>query len=222
MLLKVCGVCGESAGRDIEMLAAAEVDLVGLWHGVRGGAAELSMGELVRLAAAAREKGVEPVLVTLEHEVSALAAVLRTSKMTWIQLHAYQLPSVVERLKVSLRHRVTIVKVLHVRGDRCVDLPLVRDYERAGADAFLLDVTNRDGQVGSTGESIPLPVASSVAGQLNRPFLLAGGISATSRWKYRELMGRARFAGVDVSTAARGADGRLCSRRIETIRRAWC
>jgi phosphoribosylanthranilate isomerase len=221
MLLKVCGVWGASADQDIEMLAAAEVDLVGLWHGVPGGEADLPAAELVRLAAVARANSIEPVIVTFESDAAALGRLVRASRVSWVQLHAYQLPSVVKDLRASVRRRrLTIVKVLHVRGGRCVDLRLVPAYERAGTDAFLLDVTS-DGQVGSTGEPIPAEVASSVAGRLQRPFFLAGGISAAGRWRYRELSRREGFVGIDVSTGARDAGGRLRLRRIQAINSAW-
>jgi phosphoribosylanthranilate isomerase len=219
MLLKVCGV---SAERDLAMLAAAGVDLVGLWYGVPGGEAELSAGELVRLAAAARESGLEPILVTLTRDPSVLACALRTSGVTGVQLHGYQLPHVVRALKASLwRTGATVVKTLHIRRNRCVELGLVRAYERAEVDAFLLDTTGHDGRLGSTGEPIAPAMLSVVAGQLDRPFFLAGGISATRRRIQPELMRLGGFAGVDVSTAARDRDGRLSRRRVQAIRRAW-
>jgi len=222
VLLKVCGVWGGTAERDIEMLAAADVDLVGLWHGVPGGDADLAVSELARLATVARENAVEPVVVTLASDGAALARVVRKVGARWVQLHAYQLPAVVKQLKASLRRRrVTVVKVLHVRGERCVDLRLARAYERAGVDAFLLDAATDDGRVGSTGRAIPPEVASTVAGELTRPFFLAGGISAAGRRRYRELTRHEGFVGIDVSTGARDEEGRLARARIEAINRAW-
>jgi phosphoribosylanthranilate isomerase len=222
MLLKVCGVCGPEAERDIEMLAAADVDLVGLWHGVPGGEAELTDAELVHLAAVAREGGVEPVMVTFESDAPSLARALTISGVTWVQLHAFQLPHVVTELRAAMRHsRVTIVKVLHVRGERCVDLRLAAAYERAGVDAFLLDVAMADGRLGSTGAAIPPAVASEVAARLNRPFFLAGGLNARSRPAYQEVTRDEGFVGIDVSTGARDERGRLRMRRVEAVGRAW-
>lgn len=222
MLMKVCGVFGASAERDLEMLGRAGVDLVGLWHGVPGGEADLTTAELVRLADVARENAVEPVVVTFESDARSLADAVRRSRARWVQLHAYQLPSVVKQLKEAIRRpRLTVVKVLHVRGDRCLDLRLARAYERAGVDAFLLDAATEDGRVGSTGESIAPEVAAEVASQIDRPFLLAGGIDAARRWAYRDLERHESFVGIDVSTGARDERGRLRIRRIETINRAW-
>jgi phosphoribosylanthranilate isomerase len=222
MLLKVCGVHGPSAERDIAMLAATGVDLVGLWHGVPGGDADLEESELVRLAAVAREHGVEPVLVTFDGDPVRLARALRKSGVRWVQLHAYQLPTVVTALRTATHGaRVTIVKVLHVRGGRCVDVHLVPGYERAGVDAFLIDAATDDGRVGSTGAQVPPDVAAETAARLARPFLLAGGLSGGSREDYDEIVRDDGFVGIDVSTGARDERGRLRAARVEAINRAW-
>jgi phosphoribosylanthranilate isomerase len=222
MLLKVCGVHGATAERDIEMLAAADVDLVGLWHGVPGGDADLSDAELVRLAAVARDNGVEPVMVTFERDAERLARALTISGVSWVQLHAFQLPHVVTGLHAALRDaRVTIVKVLHVRGHLCVDLRLAPAFEEAGVDAFLLDAATEDGRMGSTGAPIPPAVASEVAGRLRRPFFLAGGVSAHTRPRYDVVARDQGFVGIDVSTGARDGQGRLRMRPVEAINRAW-
>lgn len=222
MLLKVCGVRGERSHQDIEMLAAGHVDLVGLWHGVPGGEAELSRNELVHLARVARDHGLEPVLVTFDNDAAALADIVATSGVSWVQLHAFQLPSVARDLRQLLHQtHLTIVKVLHVRGDRCIDLRMAREYERTGVDAFLLDVATADGRVGSTGEAISPEVAAHVAATLNRPFFLAGGLGPGSWWRYRFLTYRPGFVGIDVSTSARDADGRLGLGRIQAINHAW-
>lgn len=219
MKIKVCGVPVRTAERDIDLLARTGIDAVGLWHGVPATEADLSLDALMRFAGLAHAGDVEPVIVTFAGDAAALARAAEASGAKWVQLHAYQLPSVVRDLKSSADVRV--VKVLHIRGDRCLDLRLVGAYERAGVDAFLLDVASRDGRVGSTGEAIPADVAASVVEHLSRPFYLAGGLSANASDAYEELRWHAGFAGIDVSTAARDAAGRLEARRIEAIEEAW-
>ncbi len=221
MKIKICGVAGRTAERDIALLARAGVDAVGLWHGVRGGAAELSGAELARYAGVARDFDVEPVIVTFETDADALAKAVRASGARWVQLHAYQLPRVVRDLKTSVGTDVNVAKVLHVRDRRCVDIRLVAAYERAGVDAFALDVATADGRIGSTGESLPPDVTAEVAERLSRPFYLAGGISAGARTAFEPLIRHPGFAGIDVDTGARDALGRLWAGRIAEIDRAW-
>jgi phosphoribosylanthranilate isomerase len=220
MLLKVCGVRAEGHA-EIEMLAAAGVDLVGLWHAVPGGAAELTSAELDRLAATARAAAVEPVLVTFESRPRMLAEAIARSGVRWVQLHAYQLPATVRALKTIAPAGVRVIKVLHVERRGCVDGRLVRSYERAGVDVFLLDRVAADGRADSGGGSIPPELASAVADGLARPFMLAGGLSARNRWRYASLARHERFLGIDVSTGARDRHSRLCARSVRTLRRVW-
>jgi phosphoribosylanthranilate isomerase len=207
MKIKVCGV---TTPGEIELLGQSRIDGAGLWHGVPGGEADLTREKFRRYAAFARELGVEPVLVTFGGEVGF--------DVKYVQLHAYQLPKVVQALRRPGRN---IVKVLHIRGDRCVEERLIDAYRRAGVDTFLLDVTTDDGRVGSTGEALPAAVAERIVERLRRPFYLAGGITADSRGTYAELMGHPGFRGIDVSTGARDADGQLSAWRIEAIDEAW-
>lgn len=215
MKIKVCGV---TAGDDIDLLARTGIDAVGLWHGVPGTEADLSLSELERAAGLAHAGDVEPVIVTFASDAAALARAAEQSRARWVQLHAFQLPNVVRELKAA---GVRVVKVLHVRGGRCLDLRLVGAYERAGVDAFLLDAASRDGRVGSTGEAISPDVAAGVVEHLGRPFYLAGGLSAAGSEAYEALRCEPGFAGIDVSTAARDAAGRLQADQIDAIQEAW-
>ncbi len=220
-MLKVCGLHGEGAAEDITLLASIGVELVGLWHGVPDGEAELSRDELERLAGLARASGsVESVLVTLEHDPAAIADTLARAGIRWVQLHAYQPPSMVQRLKAMAPGEVRIVKALHVNGRHCVEAKLVRGYERAGVDVFLIDAATDD-RVGSTGRSVLPDVAATVAGELHRPFLLAGGITAHNRPRYGALVRREGFLGVDVCTAAWDPAGRLNAAGVTAIRESW-
>lgn len=220
-MLKVCGLHGDGADEDITLLSRIGVDLVGLWHGVPAGEAELPRNELERLAGLVRATGtVESVLVTLEHDPASIADTLDRAGIRWVQLHAYQPPSMVQRLKAMLPGDVTIVKALHINGSRCVEAKLIRSYERAGVDVFLIDAATDD-RVGSTGRSVPPDVAATVAGELDRPFLLAGGITARSRPRYGALVRQEGFRGVDVCTAAWDRAGRLNATDVAAIHESW-
>ena len=215
MKLKVCGVTERA---ELELLGRCGVDGAGLWHWVKGGDAELSRAAFARRAADARACDVEPVLVTFAADPGAVGALARACDIKYVQLHAYQLPKVVAALR---RPGLLLVKVLHVRGGHCAEERLIGAYERAGVDAFLLDVTSGEGCVGSTGEALPPAVAARLAGRLTRPFYLAGGITGGARGAYGELLSHPGFRGIDVSTGARDRTGRVCPRRIAAIDQAW-
>jgi phosphoribosylanthranilate isomerase len=216
----VLKVCGATTGVDVDLLDAAGADLVGLWHGVAGGKAELDGGRLAALAAACHATGtLEPVLVTFLGKPGEIAAVAGRAGIGWLQLHGYQPPGVVAALKKALPE-ATVVKVLHVQGTTCVERPLVRSYERAGVDLFLLDASDGH-QVGSTGLSLGAEVAAELVEATSVPFILAGGISGASRPRYDVLAAHPRFVGIDVDTAARDGAGALCHDSVRDIRRHW-
>lgn len=216
-LLKVCGA---TAPGDVDALAEAGAHLVGLWHGVPGGHAELPLDRLSALADHARRRGIEPVLVTFLDDADTLGAVVTATGVRWVQLHAYQPPGLIRALK-QRAHELTVVKVLHVVGTRCLELRFLGAYERAGADVILVDRATEDGQVGSTGAAVPLRAAEDVAERTTRPFLLAGGVTAATRATYASLARHPRFRGIDVDTAARDDAGRFCPTRVRAIGRAW-
>ena len=114
-----------------------------------------------------------------------------------------------------------MIKVLHVRGDSCIEERLIGGYEKAGVDVFLFDAVAEDGRVGSTGLTLDPEQVSSLAAGLTRPFLLAGGISDTNRSDYASLVAHPQFLGIDVDTNARDETGRISAARAQAITGAW-
>ena len=214
-------VCGIKEPAEIDVLASQDVDFVGLWYGVPGGPADLPLDEWRRLgAAAAATDHLAPVLVTFLKDSEALREALEGSGVEWVQLHGYQTPGVVRAVK-EISPDIRVLKVLHVRGDDCVEAPLIASYEKAGVDVFLFDAVAEDGRVGSTGQTLDPAVVASLAERISRPFLLAGGLSDDNRGEYEELTRHPHFMGIDVDTNARGADGKVSGERVEAILGAW-
>ncbi|MBV9013763.1 MAG: hypothetical protein JO272_17285 [Pseudonocardiales bacterium] len=213
-------ICGATRPADIDLLAGAGVDLVGLWHGVPGGHAELGIGALAALAHAAASGGLHPVLVTLQARAAAIRPVLAAARLGWVQLHGYQPPGTVHALKAA-DDDLRVIKVLHLRGGKCQERSLIGAYERAGVDYFLLDSVSEHGRLGSTAQALDVTVALALAEALSTPFLLAGGITVERAGQLRAVSDHPRFLGIDVDTGARGRDGCLDPARIADLRRAW-
>lgn len=214
-LLKVCGATSRA---EIAALATGGADLVGLWHGVTGGHADLDRPRLAELAAATVAEGRTPVLVTFSGDAAAITEALHDSGIGVVQLHGYQPPTLVRAVKSA---GATVVKVLHMAGAECQEQARLRSYRRAGTDAFLLDAVSPDGEIGSTGQELDPTVARTIADEADLPFLLAGGISAGNAERFAGVRAHPLFLGVDVDSAARGADGRLAASKVAAIRRAW-
>jgi phosphoribosylanthranilate isomerase len=215
--LKVCGITEPA---EIGALAANSVDFAGLWYGVPGGPADLGLAKWGELATATAAKGVAPVLVTFSKDAEMLREALESAPVKWVQLHGYQTPGLVRALKRDVPD-VLVLKVLHVRGQDCVEAPLIGSYEKAGVDVFLFDAVAEDGRVGSTGETLDVDYVASIADKLARPFLIAGGISRANRERHKALISHPRYLGIDVDTNARGADGKISSDEVGAISRAW-
>jgi phosphoribosylanthranilate isomerase len=219
---KLLKVCGATTRDDVELLAGAGADLVGLWHGVPDGPSEVSVDEVTTLAEAARATGrLEPMLVTFLSDVDLLRKIVERTGIQWIQLHAYQMPAMVKALRRAVPEDVTIVKVLHLRSGKCLERPLIKAYEQAGTDLFLLDVVTDDGQIGSTGQRLHPKAVVELVPSFTKPFLLAGGISAHNSADYATVASHPQFRGIDVDTGARDRSGRFEGKNISAITRGW-
>src|SRR5947209_3278837 len=177
--VKVCGIVEPA---ELDVLAAKQVDWVGLWLAVPGGPHDLPAERWRALAqrAAETEGGPAPVLVTFTKDAEVLRDALVGAPVHWVQLHGYSTPGLVRKVK-AIDPDVRVIKVLHVRGGECVEASLIGSYEKAGVDVFLFDTVSEDGRVGSTGLSLDADVVLGLVDRLHRPFLLAGGISAENR-----------------------------------------
>jgi phosphoribosylanthranilate isomerase len=214
--------CGATTAAEVRGVADAGADLVGLWHGVAGGSADLSVPRLAELAAEARATGrLEAALVTFGSDAAALARLTADGGPSWVQLHGYQPPATVRALRALVPDGVRIVKVLHVRGDSCVEATLIGAYERAGTDCFLLDAVTADGRTGSTAVSLDDATVIRLADRMTRPFLLAGGLRADNRDRFAGSVAHPRFLGIDVDSAARGPDGLLSPGNAAAVSDGW-
>lgn len=220
MHLKICGITEPA---EIDLLATLPVNFVGLWHGVMDGPADLTLPDLCRLTAAARDAGgPEPVLVTFLADVAKLTRAVAESGVRWIQLHGFQAPAVVHALREALPAETMLMKVLHVQGAHCLERPVIGAYEKAGVDLFLFDAVATNGRIGSTGQALKPEIVLALADMVTCPFFLAGGISDTSQDLQNAVKGHALFHGIDVdSNARRPGDRALCATRITAISRAW-
>ncbi len=188
-------ICGATRLADIDLLADAGVDLVGLWHGVPNGHAELSAGQLSALAQAAVTTRLRPVLVTLQPTAAAIGQVVSAAGLRWVQLHGYQPPGTVRALKIA-DSGLRVIKVLHLRDGGCLELPLIRAYERAGADYFLLDSMAEDGRLGSTAQVLDVTAVLALAtSSANRSCWLGG----SQRTGQRSCVRSAAIPGSSVS-----------------------
>ncbi|ALC18529.1 N-(5'-phosphoribosyl)anthranilate isomerase [Streptomyces pristinaespiralis] len=218
MLVKICGA---TTTAEVDAVAASGADLIGLWHHVPGGRADLTLDQLTVLSARALGAGLEPVLVTFSADPGVLATAVRAAKVPWVQLHGFQPPGVLRALRAQCPDGLKIAKVLHVRDDTCLEGRLTGAYERAGADCFLFDAVTGDGRIGSTAQRLDDTTVTKLADATTLPFLLAGGLGPAGHGDFPATSAHPRFLGIDVDSAARGDDGLLDKNRAQAVTRAW-
>lgn len=213
-------VCGATSIEDVEAAAAGGADVLGLWWQVRRTRRQVAPAHLVKLAYGAIERGLAPCLVTFSSSPADIARMVHASGCGIVQLHAFQTPDLVRRLRAALGPGVELWKALHVHQGTCLDLRFAASYVDAGTDQFVLDRVNGT-QVGSTGQHIDPVVAGSIAGELTRPFMLAGGLTQELSLAQRQLVRHPLMAGIDIDSAARGPDRGFNGERISAVNQAW-
>lgn len=197
MKIKICGV---TSREDIAALDGVGAEYAGVWHGIPQGKHETCYAEAVELLAVTTRR-LKPVLVTFEKQFGVLDELIATTGVPCLQLHGFQLPSVVSKLKKQYGPHLIVMKVLHVCRGACIEDGLVNHYIDAGTDYFVLDNYVDRTRVGSTGEMIPLDAACALMQRIgaHRTFL-AGGIGPRNLAIVAELGG---LHGVDIDTGVR-------------------
>lgn len=214
--------CGATNGADLGALGLGGATLAGLWWGIPGSARSLTDEDVEALAESCRAiDGLQPCLVTFSADATELAALMIRSRISWVQLHAFQTPKMVAELRRLLPPDAVIVKVFHLQGGACLEKPYFGAYRRAGTDIAIFDAMTSDGRIGSTGQEVPAEALLATAQSLDLPFLVAGGVTADNAAAHAALRELPNYRGVDADSATRGPDGAFSAANIESIGAAW-
>lgn len=205
-------ICGITQPEEIHFLDELGVSYAGLWHGIKG-KYNLDIDSLTNLASI-KTSSLEYILVTMQHDVDFLIQALATSTFHGIQLHGFQLPSAIKRIKNTFEHKIKIYKVLHVKDSKCLEEDLIDRYIDAGVDIFILDSYLDNQKIGSTGLPLKNDFIKSFndAWQNKIDIMIAGGIDENL---IGSVFSQHTPYGVDIDSAAR--ENNLISR--ERVRR---
>ena len=210
--IKICGLRDE---RELVMLDHHRVDFAGV--PVATGAAPDASGSfglpIARAAAllGLRLRHVQPVAVTLGGSFGVIDPLVQALAPSALQLHGFDLPGCARRLKTAYGDRLTLLKVLHLQGDRCVEDALLERYVDAGVDLFVLDTCLSPARPGSTGQLLHLEAAARALARLaGTGVLVAGGIGPATLGSVRDHLSP---FGIDVDSAVKRA-GHLDEARL--------
>lgn len=196
MKIKICGVTNKN---EISMLDSMKIDYCGLWWNVHGGKYNLENDKIDKLMKCNTDV-LKKIVVTFEKNFENLNVIICNKNVYGIQLHGFQLPSLIKKIKTK-RHDILVFKVLHVKGNECLEVDMVNRYLDSGADFFILDNYISQSRIGSTGKTLNLEYLKTFMANLDYlKVFIAGGISADNLYKFtREI----NFYGIDIDSSVR-------------------
>lgn len=165
MKVKICGLRTLEAARTAEHAGADFLGFI-MWPESRRCVQISQAADIVRSLSG----GALSVGVVVDQPMNEVVALARRCRFDAIQLHGHEPPEYAETLR--RKADVRIIKAFRWRDDFSV--AAANDYP---ADYILLD-TFKKGMAGGTGEVFRWREAAEEIRKLNKPLLLAGGISA--------------------------------------------
>jgi phosphoribosylanthranilate isomerase len=171
-------VCGVTHIDEVNLLDELDVQFAGLWCGIAKGRYTLDHHHLAHLTGTPTQT-LKFILVTLEHSMRFFDKCIKSGRIYGIQLHGFQLPSVVKKLKTAFGQEYKIFKVLHIKGMQCIEAPMIDRYLEAGADLLVLDRFVDPSRIGSTGIPLKQGFLKAFIGQRveAKKIMIAGGIN---------------------------------------------
>lgn len=213
-VIQVAGVLDDD---DAAAIVAAGADWIGFPFGLDHHAEDLPLGAAAtivrRLPATVR-----PLLITYVTEPAAVLTLAEALGVAAVQLHgAMGLADLAELRR--LRPDWLLLKSLVVGRD---DLQAAASYAPL-VDAFLTDTWDpATGASGATGRTHDWGISAGLVRQLDRPLVLAGGLTAAN---VADAIAVVRPWGVDAHTGVEDSGGRKCPQRLRAFvagaRRAW-
>jgi tryptophan synthase alpha chain len=211
MKIKVCGL---TSAEEIRAMDDLGVHHGGLWCRVPQGRYNLSEEAFRRLANIQTER-LALVWVTFESTFVSIQSMLHGTSIQAVQLHGFQLPSLIAEIRKKLNGTVKIFKVLHVRDGRCLEEGLIQRYLEAGADYFVIDTFLSKDKLGSTGIPIDIGFLNDfIPSMIDRHrAIIAGGIGAHN---IRQVYDWVAPYGVDMDSAVH-TSGRIDKHKVRAV-----
>lgn len=185
------------------MAIDAGADALGLVARMPSGPGPIPDATIARVTAFAPPP-VATFLLTSETTAEAVAAHVRATNPTTVQVVSHIEPAESEKLAVLAPH-VRRVQVIHVEGPEALDLiPAYAPH----VHAFLLDSGRPNAaiaELGGTGRAHDWAVSAAFVQATDKPVFLAGGLSAANA---AEAIRQVRPFGLDLCSGVR-TDGRL-------------
>ena len=211
MLIQIAGVHDLD---EAELIISARATHIGLPLRLPDGREDLSEVDARALVRAVAGR-IETVLITYQTDADEILKFAAWLGVTGIQLHGAVSESTVAQLRV-LESRVFVLQSLVVHGDNLRALLQTAARCAPYVDAFITDTFDpRTGRRGATGLTHDWSVSATLVQLIDRPIILAGGISPAN---VADAVRTVRPAGVDAHTGVEDpATGRKCAARLRAF-----
>ena len=211
MLIQIAGVHDED---EAELIIAAGATHIGLPLRLPDGREDLSEPDARALVRAIAGR-IETVLITYETDPDDILRFAAWLGVTGIQLHGAVTEATVARLR-ELESRVFVLQSLVVQGDNLRALLHTAARCAPHVDAFITDTYDPGtGRRGATGMTHDWSVSATLVQLIERPIILAGGITPAN---VADAVRIVRPAGVDAHTGVEDPQTqRKCPARLRAF-----
>lgn len=206
--IKVCCIKSIAEARQAIEAGADAIGLVGAMPTGPGPIPDAKIAEITRLI----PPPVATFLLTCEQTADGIAAHVRRTRPTTVQIVSYLAPAELVRL-AEVEPQVRRVQVVHVEGPEALDL--ISEYA-PHVHAFLLDSGSPNAatpEFGGTGRQHDWAVSAEFVRASPLPVFLAGGLSAANA---ADSIGRVRPFGLDLCSGLR-TEGRLDPAKLAAL-----
>lgn len=208
LLVKICGLRTPEA---IDAALDAGTDMIGLVFFAKS-PRHVDLPTAATLAARARGR-TEVVALTVDADDQTLAAIAAAVRPDWLQLHGRETPERVAAIRAG--HGLSVMKAVGIAT--VDDVAGVRAFAGV-ADRLLLDAKPPKGSALPGGNGLPFDWRLVAGLDLEKPFMLSGGLDPGNVGEAVDLVGRsASFAGIDVSSGVERTPGDKDPERIRAF-----
>jgi len=151
----------------------------------------------------------------MEQDLALLTQAVEESNVCGIQFHGFQSPAFIKKIKSTFGDSLKIFKVLHVKGEKCVEDAFIDRYLESGTDILILDSYQDKERIGSTGIRINNTFIEQFLAHRNirNRVMIAGGIDDSS---IKSTCIKHHPYGIDIDSAAR-IEGIISENKIRKI-----
>ena len=193
MRVKICGLTKLKQAREIVELGANSIGFICVERSPR-----YISPEKIEEIAIALPNNIDKVGVFADRSVTEIVEVVKTARLTSVQLHGSESPEFCDRLRRSLPQNIELIKAFRIKT--ASSLQQIDSY-LSKVDTLLLDAYHPQ-MFGGTGHTIDWKDLKQFNPSL--PWLLAGGLTPNN---INEALSRLNPDGIDLSSGVERSPG---------------